>query len=94
MPTPGKSKAISNKKQAAFSNEITINGKTYRECSQHVTHCITKSSHFSLHSLVDRGANGGVAGNDIIVIETHPDREVDIRGIDNHEITAIPLVTA
>ena len=28
------------------------------------------------------------------VIEIHPDRKVDIRGIDNHEITAIPLVTA
>ena len=33
-------------------------------------------------------------GNDARVIETHPDRKVDIRGIDNHEITAIALVTA
>ena len=35
-----KIKAISNKKQTAFSNEITMNGKTYRECSQHTTCCI------------------------------------------------------
>ena len=28
------------------------------------------------------------------VIETHPDRKADIRGIDNHQIYAIPLVSA
>ena len=92
MSTPGKNKDVAVKKQDA--HELTINGKTYRECSSHVIYYITKSSRSSLHSLVDRGANGGVAGSDVRVIETHPDRKVDIRGIDNHEITAIPLVTA
>ena len=43
---------------------------------------------------MDRGANGGVAGSDAKVIETHPDHNVDIRGIDNHEITDIPPVTS
>jgi hypothetical protein len=28
------------------------------------------------------------------VIERHPHRTVDIRGIDNHEITSIPVITA
>ena len=42
---------------------------------------------------MDRGANGRVAGSDGRVIETHTDRKVDIRGIDNHEINAITLVT-
>ena len=28
------------------------------------------------------------------VIETHPNRKVDIRGADNHQISSIPLVTA
>ena len=40
------------------------------------------------------GDNGGVAGSDSRVIETHPDLKVDIRGIDNHQISDIPLVTA
>ena len=55
---------------------------------------ITKSSLSSLHSLVDRGSNSGVAGRDARVIETHPDFKIDIRGIDDHEINEIHLVTA
>ena len=43
-----------------------------------------KSSRVIQHSLVDREANGGVAGSDMRVIETYTDRKVDIRGIDNH----------
>ena len=55
--------------------------------------CITKSSRSSLHSLVDRGANGGVTGRDVRFIEAHLDCKGDIRDIDDHEITSIPLVT-
>ena len=43
---------------------------------------------------MDRVAYGGVVVSDVRIIETHPDRKFDIRGVDNHEITAIPLVTA
>jgi hypothetical protein len=44
------------------------------------------------HSLVDRGANGGVAGNDVrIIFKTN--RTVDIRGIDNHQVTDIDIGT-
>ena len=57
---------------------------SYRECSQDVTYYVTKSSRYSQQSLVDRGANGEVADSDVRVIETHPDRKVYIRGIDNH----------
>ena len=34
-----------------------------------------------MQSLVDRGTNGGVTGSDVRVIETHPDREVDMHVI-------------
>jgi hypothetical protein len=48
-----------------------------------------KSSH------IDQGANGGITGIDTRVIECHSHRTVDIRGIDNHEITtSIPIATA
>ena len=43
---------------------------------------------------MDRGENGGVAGNDFRFIEKHPDKTTDARGTDNHEIASIPLVTS
>jgi Reverse transcriptase (RNA-dependent DNA polymerase) len=43
-------------------------------------------------SLIDRGANGGIAGNDVrVLFKTH--RTVDIRGIDNHQLTDISIGT-
>ena len=42
---------------------------------------------------MDRGANGGIAGNDCVVIREY-DREVDITGIDNHEISDMKIVDA
>ncbi len=44
-------------------------------------------------SFVDRGANGGIAGNDIRVIEKTK-RYVDVQGIDNHQMNHILIVTA
>lgn len=62
---------------------------------EHMSHIIFKKiKQSALHSLVDRREYGGAAGNDVSIIENHPDRKVDIRGIDNHEITSAPLVTA
>jgi hypothetical protein len=44
------------------------------------------------HLLVDRGANGRVGGNDVrIIFKTN--RTVDIRGIDNHQVTDIDIST-
>ena len=43
--------------------------------------------------LVDRGANGGLAGSDMRVIhKTH--HKINIQGIDNHEVTGLDVVTA
>ena len=45
------------------------------------------------NQLVDRGANGGLAGSYMQVIyKTH--RKVNISGIDNHEVTGLDVVTA
>ena len=44
-------------------------------------------------SLVDRGANGGLAGSNMRVIAT-TDRLVDISGINNHQMTGLKIVTA
>ena len=47
----------------------------------------------SNHHLIDRGANGGLAGADMRVIHTTP-RKINIVGIDDHELTALNVVTA
>jgi hypothetical protein len=41
---------------------------------------------------MDRGANGGILGNDARVPMYM--REVDVTGIDNHELNALKLVDA
>ena len=45
------------------------------------------------HQLIDRGANGGLAGADMRVIRTTP-RKINIVGIDDHELTGLNVVTA
>ncbi len=44
-------------------------------------------------SLMDRGANGGIIGDDAIVIHVH-NRAVDVTGINNHELSALKIVDA
>jgi hypothetical protein len=51
-----------------------------------------KEHHGISPSLVDSGANGGVAGNDVRVIFKMI-CTVDIKGIDNHRCTNIDIVT-
>ena len=45
------------------------------------------------HQLIDRGANGGLAGADMRIIHTTP-RKINIVGIDDHELTGLNVVTA
>ena len=75
-------------------DEIVVNGKKYHQVQ---VHCIfySVSSHkpWRVGSLVDRGANGGIAGDDVHIIEKS-DWTVDFKGIDNHQITNIPIVMA
>ena len=54
---------------------------------------------YSAHSinkrgaLIDHGANGGIAGEDVHII-AKTGCQVDIQGIDSHRINDIPIVTA
>ena len=58
--------------------------------SYSVTSVQTKTTY---GSLIDRGANGGLAGADVRVI-AKTDREIDVNGIDNHQMINLPIVTA
>jgi hypothetical protein len=51
----------------------------------HITYTVSSSRVKETASLVDRGANGGIAGQDVKDIAT-TDRTVDIQGIDNHQL--------
>ena len=59
----------------------------------------TMEYHVSNHNstipgaLCDRGANGCLAGGDVMLIETDPNRFVDITGINNAKIDNIPIAT-
>ena len=61
---------------------------------------MSKTYHVSTHkrqkhvSLVDRGPNSGITGNDVRRISTCSDKTLNIMGIDNHKLTLIPLITS
>jgi len=73
---------------------VTFGNTTYRKVSAHITYHASNHSVAASASLVDCGANGGIAGSDVCIIAKIPDCTVNICGIDNHEITEIPIVTA
>jgi hypothetical protein len=56
--------------------------------SQHL-----KTSDHQWAALIDRGANGCIAGRDMKVIET-TDRTIDLSGIDDHTVRNLAIVTA
>ena len=66
-------------------SKFKVNQHTYR---------ILSFAHSSKRgALVDRGANGSIAGADMRIVAT-TDRSVDVCGIDNHEILGLKIVTA
>ena len=73
---------ISNVLSVKRSRQIQV---CQRYLFQHANH--------TNQQLVDRGANGGLAGSDMCVLhKTH--RNINIQGIDNHEVTGLDVVTA
>ena len=74
--------------------EINIDGKLYRQVNySKIIYCHSEVIAPRRGALVDRGANGGICGDDVRVI-SKTTRNVDVQGIDNHQIVNIPIVTA
>jgi hypothetical protein len=63
--------------------------------STHIKYFVAKHEALHAHtsmSLIDRGANDGVAGDDVrIIVRTN--RTVDIKGVDNHHVNNIGIGT-
>ena len=63
--------------------------------NNHVSYNVSNhASRSERGSLVDRGANGGVIGNDARIIYTYVHAHVDVTGIDNHELSSLKVVDA
>ena len=83
-----------NKSKTSFKDEILVNCVKYHQVKKHITYYLSKHYRVHEHSLAYQGANRGVARDNVRVIYKHTDKTVNVRGIDNHEITSIPLVRA
>jgi hypothetical protein len=70
---------------------LVVNGKKYRSVNAAIRYSISAHRSSKSGALVDRGADGGIAGDDVrIIFKTG--RHVDVRGIDDHQIVDIPIV--
>jgi len=79
---------------------VQVDPKSSRRTTSIHVHSTKKVHRVSAHAaqcgnrgaLVDRGANGGIIGNDAHVLYTHPGQEVNVTGIDNHQIDSLKVV--
>ena len=62
-----------------------------RQMNAHITYHVAQAKQAKHGSLVDRAANGGLAGSDVRVLSTSS-RKCTVTGIDNHEIPGLDLV--
>jgi hypothetical protein len=83
-----------SKSSGGKHDEIIVNGKQYRSVNTAKIIYSTASHRQRTRrgALVDRGANGGIAGDDVRVVD-RTSRQVDVQGIDNHQIVDIPIAT-
>jgi hypothetical protein len=73
---------------------VVQDGVTYYAVNQHIQYWASSHRQFRTGTLVDPGANGGIAGGDVRIINRTGQQVVDVQGIDNHQIVDIPIVTA
>ena len=65
------------------------------EINASTTYRVSQSNYIKRKvALIDHGSNGSLSGSDVRVISQVDDRKVNVEGIDNHQLTDIPLVTA
>jgi hypothetical protein len=73
---------------------ILAKSSTCQVNSTHIAYFVSKHEAILAHSmsLIDRGANGGVSGDDVRVI-FRTNRTVNVKGIDNHHVSNIGIKT-
>ena len=78
--------SVSHAKRSISSHDSS------RKIHTHQRYVFTRVNQ-SNHHLIDRGANGGLAGADMRVLHTTP-RKINNVGIDDHELTGLNVITA
>jgi hypothetical protein len=80
--------------QSNALQSFEINGRTYRSINAcNITYHINKHhTNTPRGSLIDGGANGGLGGDDALIIEESLHR-VNVTGFDTHSVNDIPLCT-
>ena len=73
-----------------LNDEVNINCIKYKRIN--ALYCFSKNITKIWGALVDRGSNGGLAGDDVRIISKSL-RTVHVQGIDNHQCKNIPIVT-
>ena len=71
---------------------ITFDRKGYHQVNNTFIYVYTHSR-THCRSLVERGANGGVTGKYVTVLNTYPYRQANILVIDNHDIISVHIYT-
>ena len=69
----------------------TESQSTTRQVNTHITYHVAQANQAMHQSFVDRGANGGLAGSDVRVLNTS-DRQCTVIGINHHEIPGLDIV--
>jgi len=80
---------------ASDPNQVTYNGQTYQRITNtlNVTYIVNNASRHLHHgSLIDGGANGGMSGDDVRVIEETLNN-ADVSGLADHSVTDLPIAT-
>jgi hypothetical protein len=72
---------------------VVQDGVTYYAANQHIQYWASSHRQVRTGTLIDRSANGGIAGDDVWIIN-HTGRQVDVQGVDTHQIVDIPVGTA
>ena len=62
-----------------------------RTINHHCTYHVAQASHAKHGSLVDRGANAGIAGSDLRIL-SRSSRKCTVTGIDSHELQGLDVV--
>ena len=83
---------IQNVMSVSYAKKNISSHESSRQIQTHQRYVFARVNQTN-HQLIDRGANGGLAGADMRVIHTTP-RKINIVGIDDHELTVLNVVTA
>ena len=82
---------IQNVMSVSYAKRNISSHESSRQIQTHQRYVFARVNQTN-HQLIDRGANGGLAGADMRVIHTTP-RKINIVGIDDHELTGLNVVT-